>query len=822
MSQASNWGVPAVGPATPTVMATRMNDSFNALLSQNKGATRPSYAAAGTSWLDDSGTLWVLYLFDGSSDIEIAKINPTSHEVLLSASFAGDVRAFGAVGDGVADDSAAFLAMLATPGWKIVPAGTYLISGSFPLLSGTTLIFVGNPTINITLDDSVFGFHVEDGSENVHIRGEATINYTVNSNGADGSYNNVFTFNSTTDYSTDPTGVRNCSLKGRFKINGEGPNNGKAVGIYGYAEYIEIEGVYATGTTNIAMTAHWRGNQPDSSTAPTKTWHPHEIYWRNCGSDNAGANLNCLVISGCGKVVVDDLWSDGVDETLYLFCGDYGYSFAQNIDEDADAFQIFVNRMRVTNPGSGFCFSVDSASSGVNSSPRWIGSDHNATVVVNGLSCAVPADEDSFSCFAITSLRYFEISALNYRELGDGNTEAAVELFGIHRAKMSGSVVCRSGTRVRDCGVVEWGLDVIAPFPDPSRATRGINCSGTSAATTVAAAATAGDETITIDGTASLGTYAGGYLVYNDGSTDHEIEILSAVHAATGEQTIAVSPLPVNISEDDSITIVQTVKRLVVGPVKLHGFQANARFTGTTTARVRNVLFDGTLFSWGGGSDVDATAVDGITFRGTVHKNGGQLTSSTNRYGVIIGSAARNFLFDGAHWDGTNTRIRASISISDSAVEGRIVNCHFGSYNSAATTPAAVLLNRASNVLLDPVSNTLGSGVPLVSPTTGGMQMLLTIASGAVTLADKQRKVVALDTEAAAASDDLDTINGAAYIGQVIILRTASSSRDVTVKDGTGNILLPSDRTLSATTDSLTLEWNGSNWVELGYADNTA
>lgn len=61
----------------------------------------------------------------------------------------------------------------------------------------------------------------------------------------------------------------------------------------------------------------------------------------------------------------------------------------------------------------------------------------------------------------------------------------------------------------------------------------------------------------------------------------------------------------------------------------------------------------------------------------------------------------------------------------------------------------------------------------------------LTIATGAITVT---QTVHTVDTEADAASDDLDTINGLSD-GQQVILRPANDARSVVVKHNTGNIL---------------------------------
>tara|TARA_R110000851_G_scaffold305822_1_gene463961 strand:- start:276 stop:2243 length:1968 start_codon:yes stop_codon:yes gene_type:complete len=95
----------------------------------------------------------------------------------------------------------------------------------------------------------------------------------------------------------------------------------------------------------------------------------------------------------------------------------------------------------------------------------------------------------------------------------------------------------------------------------------------------------------------------------------------------------------------------------------------------------------------------------------------------------------------------------------------------------------------------------------------------LGIISGVITATDSVHKV---DTEASASTDDLDTINGGSD-GHILILRTNSSARDVTLKDGTGNLFLAGDFTLSRTENSITLKFddNLSGWVEVSRSDNS-
>lgn len=91
------------------------------------------------------------------------------------------------------------------------------------------------------------------------------------------------------------------------------------------------------------------------------------------------------------------------------------------------------------------------------------------------------------------------------------------------------------------------------------------------------------------------------------------------------------------------------------------------------------------------------------------------------------------------------------------------------------------------------------------------------LSSGVVTLSKSYTKI---DTEGGAASDDLDCLNGGS-IGDVVIISSVASTRDVVVKDGVciklaGN----ADFTLDSNVDTLTLlRLDSGGWLELSRAD---
>ena len=61
-----------------------LNNTINALNTNNLGASRPASASAGTIWLDNSGTnTIVIKVFDGSDDLTIFSLNTSTNVVTV-------------------------------------------------------------------------------------------------------------------------------------------------------------------------------------------------------------------------------------------------------------------------------------------------------------------------------------------------------------------------------------------------------------------------------------------------------------------------------------------------------------------------------------------------------------------------------------------------------------------------------------------------------------------------------------------------------------------------------------------------------------------
>ena len=94
----------------------------------------------------------------------------------------------------------------------------------------------------------------------------------------------------------------------------------------------------------------------------------------------------------------------------------------------------------------------------------------------------------------------------------------------------------------------------------------------------------------------------------------------------------------------------------------------------------------------------------------------------------------------------------------------------------------------------------------------------LTIASGVVTATQSYHTI---DTEGNAATDDLSTINGGTA-GQVLTIRANHTDRTVVVKDGLSNLQLEGDMSLDNAQDTISMIYDGTNWLETGRSNNGA
>lgn len=123
------------------------------------------------------------------------------------------------------------------------------------------------------------------------------------------------------------------------------------------------------------------------------------------------------------------------------------------------------------------------------------------------------------------------------------------------------------------------------------------------------------------------------------------------------------------------------------------------------------------------------------------------------------------------------------------AADASTVNTPLGALDSQITVNTAnIATNTSGLATLNTTITNLSTGVTGQAVKANSLVLPrgadLTIASGVVTVTHSRHR---LDTEGAAASDTLDTINGGVD-GQILIISQVANARDITIGHNTGNI----------------------------------
>lgn len=187
--------------------------------------------------------------------------------------------------------------------------------------------------------------------------------------------------------------------------------------------------------------------------------------------------------------------------------------------------------------------------------------------------------------------------------------------------------------------------------------------------------------------------------------------------------------------------------------------------------------------------------------------------------GQLVGSGAYSVKLGGT--SSNNLVNFSTLQIADTIPE--IVICEANALNNDVNV--AKLKNTATLSYTDQGMND-GAATAGNSLTIGGYVTSASVAivAGAILIKNPKAELVRVNTEASAATDDLDTINGAGRDGQRIELKSTSNSRDVVVKHGTGNISLVggADFTLATINYRIVLQWDAgiSKWCEISRAAN--
>lgn len=186
-------------------------------------------------------------------------------------------------------------------------------------------------------------------------------------------------------------------------------------------------------------------------------------------------------------------------------------------------------------------------------------------------------------------------------------------------------------------------------------------------------------------------------------------------------------------------------------------------------------------------------------------------TDGTNYERLEFGWASNRFdISSVSAGTGTDRDIAILLPVAGDSEGGRLYLGSTGSWcyntggrlwfdNSANGIGFASQVMFDHRVVFDPASGTISGGI----------------------LNNVNSVVITADTEGAASTDDLDSMNNAIN-GRIVVLKAADSARTVVVKHGTGNLILAggADFSLDHVDDRIVLIGDGTNFVEICRASN--
>lgn len=231
-------------------------------------------------------------------------------------------------------------------------------------------------------------------------------------------------------------------------------------------------------------------------------------------------------------------------------------------------------------------------------------------------------------------------------------------------------------------------------------------------------------------------------------------------------------------------------------------------FRGCTNSGVENVVFydmavanptiDTTLILFRDGHGGTSSEGSYATY---VQRNGGALNTSV--YDIDCQSSQIYLERIGSRISGDGFKVNLNGSSSNRVLVQGYQFVTFDNYDNRYAT----IIDKSAGIL-----------TPYINPQklVIGDYSEKTIAAGVITVTESFHQV---DTQGDASTDDLDTINGGEK-GMSLTITAANGARTVVAKDGTGNLRLSGDFSLDTQNDTLTLIYNGSNWLEISRSNN--
>lgn len=550
----------------------------------------------------------------------------TRYEVSLGAiEFRGgsgiwSVWDFGAVGDNVADDSAAFRAAAACEGQAVLipwtPSG-YKIEGTFE--TKCRFVGLGKPSINLTVrggDHRGFWLKSNSGLENVKIN-----RYTAGSS-VSGEFNNAFVIGEY--YSPTGTLYENIKVRDVDLVGFDGGVGRRSIsGIYGNSRDIDIQNLRMSGYISYGLMIHWGGAMgEDVNASPvTASWHPRRINidGLTMTSPQPDTGLGCLYISGGHDIDGKNIYTYGVRNPVTIAPGDVGGLVAQG-----ESVQRVLNNIELNNLSLlayvGTAVTIYGVS-GDRAGNQWIAANRSTkpSIRINGLTVSRPQTQNpdgaSGRAVDIRLIKNVKIHGVDiYHELDGYTTNATPAVF----VQTSSDVEITGEINTPFASEVVGSRDVVVDTKARSLRTdypannHGVRITSQHATATTTATIAAGATGIPVE-SVGVDILPGMEIVLP--ASNLVVLTTAAVAQSDIPVSIPVTAMPVSLASGSVITINRDCDGVKVRG-RLYGFLQNIYCFNSSSGASRNVDID-VISGMSGQYDVYARNVQGLKINGT-------------------------------------------------------------------------------------------------------------------------------------------------------------------------------------------------------------
>lgn len=519
------------------------------------------------------------------------------------------IKDFGAIGDGITDDSAALHNAAASGRSIYFPPGTY--KGS-PLVFAENTKFLGESPETVTLDIPTLNTQITIWIKNSGCSIE-NINVKVNmsASGSGGTNGTICTVGLGTAIQSPQTLVKNTIIR-----NVTGTNYGLACNAFtviGNVEDITIENVMGDGFAQ-GIVCHWGSNRnPDLSFI--EQYYPHDIRLLNnqfFNLDSYGVfitgcynvKLSNLFLQSCGSVVAvvpgDGIGDAGTASTKILNNIAISHIYAENI---TNANAIFFDGEGLE-PISGEYGRADYRNV------------HMSDVCIrasNVIAASVAKIEDASNL----SIDNLYIDSPNVAATGlevRRSSNISVKNYSTNAAK--GVYVDRSKNITIDASNIKNNSG--------STTTNGIEVIGSKYSTTLASALNASDTTIVLSGSFPIRAYPGDKIRIS-GTTSF---VVVSSYAVNGDTTINILPSTVSALIGASVYLDARVDNFLCNECVVDGYNYNITDINTSSDTITNISVKNSKFVNAITSNISFTRANNRNISGNVDLNGSPIILS--------------------------------------------------------------------------------------------------------------------------------------------------------------------------------------------------